>query len=249
LSFKVPIFGYLTLLQHASILHNCLHCPLFLTIVNMFLTIFQANASTTATTSTTSASSDMSLESLVYTKPDALPLPKLNMIKLDNLENDTLFILLPPAFTPQCPAAIHIKQDIYQESHVACKGKAREDAVKGLLKLKGLDPCLTTITVKQCREEAHQQILDLLKAKTTVEAAKEHVLAGETFSFEVHTSLSKLHDTTVCVLIGKLDRTHLTRYRSKRSQPVTPSIIEPLTPSPYYYILNVFGNSLELVHM
>jgi hypothetical protein len=152
----------------------------------MFSTISQANASTTAMTNTTP---DMLLESLVYSELNTLPSSKLNAIKLDDPEDDNPFILSPPAFTSQCPAAIHIKQDVYQESRTACEGKAREDAVEGLLKLKGLDSCLAAAAVKQCREKAHQQILDLLEAKTTIEAAKKHVLARGTFSSEVCTSL------------------------------------------------------------
>jgi hypothetical protein len=48
LSFKVPIFGYLTISHHASKTHTHTCCPLFLTIFNMFLTISQAKASVEA---------------------------------------------------------------------------------------------------------------------------------------------------------------------------------------------------------
>ena len=154
LSFKVPIFGYLTIPYHASKTHTCIHLSHFLTIFNMFLTISQTNASTTAMTNTTPASSDMSLESLVYTGPNKLPSPKLNAISLGNPDDDSPFILSPLPFTPEHPAAIHIQQDVYQEVHTTKEGKAHADAVEGLLKLKGLDPCLAAAAVRQCKEEA-----------------------------------------------------------------------------------------------
>jgi hypothetical protein len=100
LSFKVPIFGYLTIPHHASKTHTCIHLSRFLTIFNMFLTISQANASTTSTTNMTPTSSDMLLESLVYTGPNELPLPKLNAISLDDPDDDGPFILSPLPFTP-----------------------------------------------------------------------------------------------------------------------------------------------------
>jgi hypothetical protein len=117
LSFKVPIFGYFTISYHTSKTHTHIHLSCFLTIFNMFSTIFQANASTTAMTNMTPTGSDMSLESLVYMGPNELPLPKLNAISLDDPNNDSLFILSPSPFSPKHPAAIHIQQDIHQESH------------------------------------------------------------------------------------------------------------------------------------
>jgi hypothetical protein len=161
----------------------------------MFLTISQTNASTTAMTNTTPASSDMSLESLVYTGPNKLPSPKLNAISLGNPDDDSPFILSPLPFTPKCPAAVHIQQDIHQETHTTREGKAHNDAVEGLLKLKGLDPRLTATTVKQCKEEAQQQVLNLIQAKALVEAAKNHVFEEGNFSSKVCIILSKLHDT------------------------------------------------------
>jgi hypothetical protein len=161
----------------------------------MFSTISQANASTTAMTNTTPAGLDMSLESLVYTGPNKLPLPKLNTILLDNPDDDSPFLLSPPPFTPERPAAVHIQQDVHQEVHHTKEGKAHADAVEGLLKLKGLDPCLTAATVRQRKEEAQQQVLDLIQAKTSVEAAKNHVFEGGQFSSEVCIILSKLHGT------------------------------------------------------
>ena len=194
LSFKVPIFGYLTIPHHASKTHTRIHLSRFLTIFNMFSTISQANASTTATTNTTPAGSDMSLESLVYTGPDELPSPKLNAISLDDPDDDGPFILSPPPFTPERPAAIHIQQDVHQEVHTTKEGKARADAVEGLLKLKGLDPRLAAAAIRQRKEEAQQQVLDLIQAKASVEAAKNHVFEGGNFSSEVRVILSKLHD-------------------------------------------------------
>jgi hypothetical protein len=154
LSFKVPIFGYFTIPYHTSKTHTCIHLSHFLTIFNMFLTIFQANASTTAMTNMTPAGSDMSLKSLVYIGPNELPLPKLNTIILDNPDDNGPFILSPPPLTPKCPAAIHIQQDVYQEVHTTKEGKPHADAVEGLLKLKGLNPHLAAATVRQCKEEA-----------------------------------------------------------------------------------------------
>jgi hypothetical protein len=194
LSFKVPIFRYLTIPYHASKTHTHIHLSCFLTIFNMFSTISQANASTTAMTNMTPASSDMLLESLVYTGPDELPSPKLNAILLDDPDDDGLFILSPPPFTPKCSAAVHIQQDIHQEVHTTKEGKAHADAVEGLLKLKGLDPRLATAAVRQCKEEAQQQVLDLIQAKALVEATKNHIFEGGNFSSEVHVILSKLHD-------------------------------------------------------
>jgi hypothetical protein len=146
-------------------------------------------------TNMTPASSDMLLESLVYIGPNELPSPKLNAISLDNPDNDSLFILSPLPFTPKCPAAICIQQDIHQEIHTTHEGKACTDTVEGLLKLKGLDPRLATTTVRQCKGEAQQQVLDLIQAKTLVEATKNHIFEGGNFSSEVHIILSKLHDT------------------------------------------------------
>jgi hypothetical protein len=108
LSFKVPIFGYLTIPHPASKTHTYIHFSRFFTIFNMFSTTSQANASTTAMTNMTPASLDMSLESLVYTGPDELPSPKLNAISLDDPDDDGPFILSPPPLTPEHPAAIHI---------------------------------------------------------------------------------------------------------------------------------------------
>ena len=144
-------------------------------------------------TNMTPTGSDMSLESLVYTGPDKLPSPKLNAISLDNPDDDSLFLLSPPPFTPERPAAIHIQQDIYQEVHTTKEGKTRADTVEGLLKLKGLDPRLAAAAIRQRKEEAQQQVLDLIQAKTSVEAAKNHIFEGGQFSSEVCVILSKLH--------------------------------------------------------
>jgi hypothetical protein len=137
----------------------------------------------------------MLLESLVYTGPDELPSPKLNAILLDDPDDDGPFILSPPPFTPECPAAIHVQQDVHQEIHTTCEGKAHADTVEGLLKFKGLDPRLAATAVKQHKEEAQQQVLNLIQAKALVEAAKNHVFEGGNFSSKVHIILSKLHDT------------------------------------------------------
>jgi hypothetical protein len=75
LSFKVPIFEYFTIPHHTSKTYTHIHLSCFLTIFNMFLTISQANASTTAMTNITPASSDMLLESLIYTDPTNYPYP------------------------------------------------------------------------------------------------------------------------------------------------------------------------------
>jgi hypothetical protein len=85
-----------------------IHLSCFFTIFNMFSTISQTNASTTAMTNMTPASLDMSLESLIYTGPNKLPLPKLNAISLNDPNDDSPFILSPLPFTPERPAAIHI---------------------------------------------------------------------------------------------------------------------------------------------
>ena len=158
LSFKVPNFRCFTIPHHASKTHTCIPIPHFLTIFNMFSTISQANASTTATTNTTPTGSDMSLESLVYTGPDELPSPKLNAISLDNPNDDSPFILSPLPFTPEHPAIVHIQQDVHQTK----EGKAHADTVEGLLKLKGLDPCLAAAAVRQHKEEAQCYALKTL---------------------------------------------------------------------------------------
>jgi hypothetical protein len=196
LSFKVPIFRYFTIPHHASKTHTRIHLFHFLTIFNMFSTISQANASTTAMTNMTPTGSDMSLESLVYTGPDKLPSPKLNTISLDDPDDDGPFILSPSPFTPERPAAIHIQQDICQEIHTTKEGKAHADAVEGLLKLKELNPCLAAAAIRQCKEEAQQQVLDLIQAKTSVEAAKNHVFEGGNFSSEPSTETQVKEETT-----------------------------------------------------